>query len=139
MDRSFAASLGLQETNRPHTLDPNAHVGRWSELIGTVAVPLFLVACVLHRLLCYTPGRAVSDYDAPELEELNDAAGNRTTLNDTVSVKAGRLVSAVGSAQPLAPADEEAGERGSARPGFPKARRGDGADSTRTKTRRNRR
>ena len=131
----IAASLGLRQTERPKELDTTAHVGNWSEVLGTGALPLLVAACVLHRVFCYTKGRAVNESDAPELEVMVGASGKKVNHNDSTQIKNGRTV-AGNRAKPLAvaeePRDVEQGSRrerragGAARPGAPRRSASDG-------------
>ena len=69
--------LGLDQHAKGQTLDTTAHVGNWSNIIGVSVVAVLLVICCIHQTYCKVAGRAVNDTDAPELEELAAAKGER--------------------------------------------------------------
>lgn len=123
---SISSSLGLGQQQRSGELDPNAHVGNWSQAVGYVVVPCVLVGLVLHQLCCKGASRAVNSTDAPELEELTNATGVSARQVDSVNVREGKLVNASSKkgkkkSAPLQPAphcDIEA-----ARPARPKSKR----------------
>ena len=75
-------------------LDPNKHIGEWTQAVGLVAVGSFALVLLLRAMFCASKGRAVSESDAPELEEFSTGSGKAARRVDSLRVKAGRYVSA---------------------------------------------
>ena len=109
---SWRESLGLEGGSSSGELDPNAHTGSWTQIIGVGTVVVVVVGLGLRSMCCAATGRSVNDTDAPELEEFATHSGATAKRVDSVRIKAGRYVSAA----PCNPVDEEEVAWGSGRP-----------------------
>eukprot|EP00966_Prymnesium_polylepis_P119278 2756299-Prymnesium_polylepis.1 len=112
----FTNELGLGQRAKGQTLDPTAHVGNWSNVIGVGVVAVLAVICCIHQTYCKVAGRAVNDTDAPELEELGclrqvDTVRVASGKLVTDTKAAGRAVRATRSEELAAAEDEEAAVR----------------------------
>jgi hypothetical protein len=90
---SWLVSLGLGQT-RNGQMDSTAHVGTWSQMVGTFVVPVVIVGLILKAVCCKESSRAVNATDAPELEELTIAGVSVTQVDTVATDSTGRYVDA---------------------------------------------